>query len=95
MTAFLTSLSRLLLWYAPALALIIASRLALMYFQLSSYQFMGFLAALKRQSRRVWLPGALPGVACLVITYLAGALAQVNTAWAIISPLLGAGLMRA
>ena len=95
MTAFLTSLSRLLLWYAPALALIIASRLALMYFQLSSYQFMGFLAALKRQSRRVWLPGALPGVACLVITYLAGALAQVNTAWAIISPLLGAGLMLA
>ena len=66
----LSQISLILLWYAPAAAFALITPITVMYFQLSSYQFRGFLAAVKRQRRRVWLPGIILSAVSFLICFL-------------------------
>lgn len=93
MTQFLTSLARTLLWYAPAAALLLASRRVVMYYQLSSYQFRGFIAALKRQAKHAWVPGAALGVWGFFVCFIADKLSRAGGARGVLAPLLGAALL--
>ncbi len=86
---FLLSLARTLLWYAPAVALLLASRRVVMFYQLSSYQFRGFIAALKRQPRHAWLPGVILALWGFIVCFFADKVAQRSPFLSIAAPLLG------
>ncbi len=86
----LSQISLILLWYAPAAAFALITPITLMYFQLSSYQFRGFLAAVKRQRRRVWIPGIVLSAVSFLICFLADLLYRQGGAWQTLAPLAGA-----
>ncbi|MDO5021761.1 MAG: UDP-N-acetylmuramoyl-tripeptide--D-alanyl-D-alanine ligase [Eubacteriales bacterium] len=86
----LSQIALILLWYAPAVALMLTTPITLMYFQLSSYQFRGFLSAVKRQRRRVWLPGVALSLISLVVCFLSDLLFRLGGAWKVLAPLIGA-----
>ncbi|MDD4079840.1 MAG: UDP-N-acetylmuramoyl-tripeptide--D-alanyl-D-alanine ligase [Eubacteriales bacterium] len=65
------SLARYILWFAPAVAILPAGRLLVQYFQLSSYQFGGFLRTLSRQRARVFWPGLALTLLSVLFTFLA------------------------
>lgn len=95
MTQFFTSLARTLLWYAPAAALLLASRRVVMYYQLSSYQFRGFLGALKRQPKHAWIPGAVLAIWGFFTCFVFDKLSLRGGVFSVLAPLLGAAVMLA
>ena len=68
---FFVSLARLILWFAPAVAILPAGKRLMQYFQLSSYQFGGFFRTLLRQRARVFWPGLALTLASVLFTFLA------------------------
>lgn len=61
-------LSRLILWFSPVIATLFAATGLLHFFQLGSYQFFTYAQTLRRQWRRVWIPGiALAAVSLAVL----------------------------
>lgn len=50
-------LGNFLLWVAPVLAMVLAARQLIHFYQLSSYQFGGFFRAFARQPLTFWWPG--------------------------------------
>lgn len=93
MSGFPASFANLLLWYAPAAAMLMASRLVVLYDQLSSYQFRGFLMALRRQWKHCFIPPCVLAAASALVCLLFGRLALAGKAMAVIAPLLGAALI--
>lgn len=89
----MSQISLILLWYAPAAAFALITPITVMYFQLSSYQFRGFLAAVKRQRRRVWLPGIILSAVSFLICFLSDLLYRQGGAWQVLAPLLGAAII--
>lgn len=84
-----------LLWYAPVLAFLLASRLVMMYLQLGSYQLRGFVQSLKRQWRHCFVPPAALSLAAAVVSGLFYLLAELGGAAAVLAPLLGAAAVTA
>ncbi len=93
MSGFLASFAHTLLWYAPVAALLMASRLVVLYDQLSSYQFRGFLMALKRQWKHCFIPPCALAAATVIVCLLFGWLALTGKTMAVLAPLLGAALI--
>ncbi len=89
----MVSFSRFVLWFMPAVAMLPAGKLLMQYFQLSSYQFGGFLRTLYRQRLRVFWPGLVLTLLSLLFTFLAS-LAQGAPLWVeALVALLCAGLI--
>lgn len=87
------SFVNLLLWYAPLAAMLLALRLVVLYDQLSSYQFRGFLRALRRQWRHCFIPPCVLAAAAALVSLGFGFWARRGGAQAVIAPLLGAALI--
>lgn len=64
------SLGNFLLWIAPVCAMVLAARQLIHFFQLSSYQFGGFLRAFARQPLVFWWPGLAVCISSVVFTFL-------------------------
>lgn len=87
------TLSRLILWFMPAVAMLPAGKQLMQYFQLSSYQFGGFFRTLYRQRGRVFWPGLALTLSSLLFTFLVS-LAGGAVWWAeALVALAGAGLI--
>lgn len=79
----------ILLWYSPAVALLLISPLFVMYYQLSSYQFKGFISTIIRQIKRIIKTGVITFIASFLICYISGSLAGLGGAWKILAPIIG------
>jgi UDP-N-acetylmuramoyl-tripeptide--D-alanyl-D-alanine ligase len=67
----LTQFFRLILFVAPAAAMLPAARRLVQYFQLSSYQAGGYLRALRRQAKQCWWPGFALSASSIILILLA------------------------
>lgn len=63
----LLAVSRLLLFLAPVLGMLLIARQLMQFVQLSSYQFGGYLRAVKRRPLPSFWPGGVYGLAALVL----------------------------
>ena len=93
MSAFFASLANALLWYAPIAAILMASRLVVLYGQLSSYQFRGWLMAFKRQWKHCFIPPCVTALCATLVCLLFDALAQARGSHGGMYSLIGALLI--
>ena len=87
------NLSRLILWFMPAMAILPAGKQLMQYYQLSSYQFGGFFRTLSRQRARVLWPGLALTLLSLLFTFLASLASGAHPAVGALVSLVCAGLI--
>ncbi|NLD51708.1 MAG: UDP-N-acetylmuramoyl-tripeptide--D-alanyl-D-alanine ligase [Clostridiales bacterium] len=75
------TLFTLILWLAPCVAAVPAAKGLVHVFQLSSYQFGGYLAALKRRWRQEMLPGLLLAVGSFALCAGADYASRAGSPW--------------
>ena len=69
--SILTGFARMILWVSPALAMGLAGRQLMQFYQLSSYQHAGYLRALMRLPVKSWWPGLALCVISILFMYVA------------------------
>ena len=84
-----------LLWFAPAVAMLWASKQLIQFVQLASYQAGGYLRVLKRLPKKCILPGAVLSVSAMILLLLGSLLMQLPALFVLLASFIVAGLIQA
>ena len=85
--------ARWLLFLSVPLGAMLISRRMVMYYQLASYQWMGFFRTIRRQWKRAFLPGLIYSILSGVFVILFAQIRPKSPFWSIAYPLIGAILV--
>ncbi len=81
--------TRWLLFLSLPLGAMLISRRLVMYYQLASYQWMGFFRTIKRQWKRSFLPGLVFSLVSFGLVILFSQVRPQSPFWAVVYPLIG------
>jgi len=89
----LSALALLLLWLAPAVAMLYAARQLVQFAQLASYQLGGYVRAVRRLPGRCAWPGLALGVAGLLLLFFSSLTQRLHPVLSLLAALLFCGLL--